>query len=41
MVTKEVSLRVMKGHLHKQYRVVLGTILRLLSGDNSEVRNNG
>ena len=39
MVTKEVSLRVMKGHLHRQYRVILGTILGSLSGDNSEVRN--
>jgi len=39
MVTTEVSLRGMKGHIQRSYRVNLATILRTLSGDNSEVRD--
>jgi len=39
MVTMGVSLRVMKGHIQRPHRVNLATILRTLSGDNSEVRN--
>ena len=39
MVTMEVSLRVIKGHLQRPNRVNLGIILRTLSGDSTEVRN--